>query len=104
MAVSPQVGGVYACKQLERAIQVTRTSLGCVGQVALTGTVIVGEHGYRAQRATIRSLLFLTDPDPDLRLRGRVEMLAKEFAEVYQVELPSLLTRPLPLNKMSHGY
>lgn len=53
------------------------------GEVALSGTVIEGEYGYRAEQATIRRLWFLYNPLPDALMP---ELIA-EFEARYQCEV-----------------
>jgi hypothetical protein len=57
--------GIYALKQFPAPREHSYTSYFChgaFGQVALSGLVVEGEYGYRAERATIRSV-WLTKPE-----------------------------------------
>ena len=74
--------GIHACK--------TREDFGasgycatCMGTVALSGIVVEGEVGYRAERATVRSLIVLGYPAPNVR---PIEICA-ELAETYQCDV-----------------
>src|SRR5512146_1382435 len=58
--------GVYALR--ERAKVGRQGDMGnCCGEVALSGVVVEGNTGYRAERATIRRLILLGYPLPDVR-------------------------------------
>lgn len=93
----PQTGGIYACKELTELRDLWRRStihsafslhhnpMMVWGTVALTGTVVVGTKGYRAERATIRSLQLLSSDD--LGRSASDEHLINEFSRVYQVEV-----------------
>lgn len=84
--------GIYAMRTLERLQEHFRGGYigmgsspypAVEGEVALSGTVIEGEHGYRAERATIRKLWFLWNPLPDEMMPD----LIAEFEARYQCEV-----------------
>ena len=63
-----------------------------LGQVALSGIVVEGENGYRAERATIRSLIITHNPFPDVPLI----VLADRLANHYQCEVTWEIEEPKP--------
>jgi hypothetical protein len=72
--------GVYARKSRETLGEYAGV---CCGEVALSGVVVEGENGYRAERATIRSLIIFGWPAPDVR---PLEVMT-ELEERYQCEV-----------------
>jgi hypothetical protein len=72
--------GIYARRTRKALAEYTRQ---CCGEVALSGVVVEGENGYRAERATIRSLIVFGWPAPDVR---PLEVIA-ELEERYQCEV-----------------
>jgi hypothetical protein len=70
---------------------------GCVGEVALSGIVVVGESGYRAERAVIRRLIFWGYPSVDVR---PIEIIG-ELGERYQCQVLWEAEAPPP---RAHNY
>ena len=74
--------GIHACKTREEFVGSGYAGT-CIGTVALSGLVVEGEIGYRAERATVRSLIVLGYPAPEIR---PIELCA-ELAETYQCDV-----------------
>lgn len=74
--------GIYALMSRTEVIQ-QGYAPNVVGQVALSGIVVEGEHGYRAERATIRSLTIFGYPAPTVR---PIDLIV-ELGERYQCEV-----------------
>ena len=82
--------GLYAMRT--RGQFVAQYTPHVLGQVALSGIVVEGENGYRAERATIRSLIITHNPFPDVPLI----VLADRLANHYQCEVTWEIEEPKP--------
>jgi hypothetical protein len=99
--------GIYAlrCPDEARAIYGGYASSAVRGTVALSGQVVVGTKGYRAERATVRSLCLTSHARDEMPEGWNPLRLATHLAEKYGVDEPGYeMAKPKEANEVSLSF